>query len=378
MLANTVKFSVRSGSKERAQQEQRRREKKKLIALFLSIMMLASISASFAEENYLDQPPLRVATITAQMGVYLQYAVDHDLFNKAGINVEMSIFPGAVAINEAIGAGELDGCIGGLGSVYAMANDMLVLLSEVDSVNADGIVVRNDSDILTAKGLVEGKPEMYGSADTLRGKSFICQVGQAQQFYISKYISQFGLTDEDVTFVNMEDASAYQAFIAGECDVISTKMPYILDLITKDNSTIVADVKEATGIEIKDPILFTPECIANRREEVKIFLQVIHGVVEEMAKDPALLEKAIMDYYTIIGKDTTPEALEYSLKMNQLIDMKRMQEDDYYAGDGFQAVAEFYVSTGAIAESNLPNIVKNIDTSLVSEALGITVKGYGH
>lgn len=99
---------------------------KKLIALFLSIMMLASISASFAEENYLDQPPLRVATITAQMGVYLQYAVDHDLFNKAGINVEMSIFPGAVAINEAIGAGELDGCIGGLGSVYAMANDMLV------------------------------------------------------------------------------------------------------------------------------------------------------------------------------------------------------------------------------------------------------------
>ena len=30
---------------------------KKLIALFLSIMMLASISASFAEENYLDQPP---------------------------------------------------------------------------------------------------------------------------------------------------------------------------------------------------------------------------------------------------------------------------------------------------------------------------------
>lgn len=351
---------------------------KKLIALFLSIMMLASISASFAEENYLDQPPLRVATITAQMGVYLQYAVDHDLFNKAGINVEMSIFPGAVAINEAIGAGELDGCIGGLGSVYAMANDMLVLLSEVDSVNADGIVVRNDSDILTAKGLVEGKPEMYGSADTLRGKSFICQVGQAQQFYISKYISQFGLTDEDVTFVNMEDASAYQAFIAGECDVISTKMPYILDLITKDNSTIVADVKEATGIEIKDPILFTPECIANRREEVKIFLQVIHGVVEEMAKDPALLEKAIMDYYTIIGKDTTPEALEYSLKMNQLIDMKRMQEDDYYAGDGFQAVAEFYVSTGAIAESNLPNIVKNIDTSLVSEALGITVKGYGH
>lgn len=326
--------------------------------------------------DYLDQEPLRIATITAQMGVYLQYAMDHDLFQQAGINVEMYLFDGAVAINEAVGAGELDGCIGGLGSVYALSSNQLVLLSELDTVNADGIVVRNDSDILTVKGQIEGKPNMYGSADTLRGKSFICQVGQAQQFYVSKYVSQFGLTENDISFVNMEVASSYQAFVAGEADAISTKMPYIYDLTHENDCTIIADVKDATGIEIKDPVLFTPQCIETRREEVKIFLQVIHGIVDAMAADDELRKTAITDFYTTIGKDTQPEYLDYELSQNSLIDSARLIEDDYYAGDGFYAVGEFYVSTGAIAEADLPNILKNIDTSLVSEALGIEVKGY--
>lgn len=326
--------------------------------------------------NYLDKDPLRVATITAQMGVYLQYALDNNLFEDAGINVEMFIFDGAVAINEAVGAGELDGCIGGLGSVYALATNQLVLLSEVDSVNADGIVARNDSDILTAKGEIEGKPDMYGSAETLKGRSFICQVGQAQQFYVSKYISQFGLTENDISFVNMEVASSYQAFIAGEGDVISTKMPYIYDLTHDDDCTIIADVKDATGIEIKDPILFTPEFIKSRREEVKTFLKVIHDVVDKMQADPELRKTAITDFYTSIGKETQPEYLDYELEQNTLIDTRRMVEDDYYVGDGFYAVGEFYTTTGAIEVANLPNILKNIDTSLVSEALGIKVKAY--
>ncbi|WP_367924623.1 ABC transporter substrate-binding protein [uncultured Ruthenibacterium sp.] len=320
-------------------------------------------------DNYLDKEPLRVATITAQMGVYLQYALDNGLFEDAGINVEMFLFDGAVAINEAVGAGELDGCIGGLGSVYALSSNQLVLLSELDSVNADGIVVRNDSDILTAKGEIEGKPDMYGSAETLRGKSFICQVGQAQQFYVSKYISQFGLTENDISFVNMEVASSYQAFVAGEGDAISTKMPYIYDLVNDNDCTIVADVKDATDIEIKDPVMFTPEAIENRREEVKIFLKVIHGVVDEMQADPELRKTAITDFYTAVGKDTQPEYLDYELEQNTLIDTKRM-------GDGFYAVGEFYVSTGTIPEADLPNILANIDTSLVSEALGFEVKAF--
>lgn len=326
--------------------------------------------------NYLDKDPLRIANITKQMGVYLQYAVDNNLFEKAGINVEVYPFAGAVAINEAVGAGEIDGCVGGLGNVYALATDQLVLVSEVEIVGSDGIVVRADGDIAAVKGEVDGKPDMYGSAETLKGKSFICQVGQAAQFYISKYVSQFGLTDEDINFVNMEVASAYQAFAAGEADSLAIGMPYIYDLANGGDFIIAANVKDATDIEIKDPILFTPQCMEERPEEIKIFLQVVHGIVDDMAADTELRKSAMTDFYKTVGNDTTPEHLEYELQQNVLLDTKKMAADDYYVGDGMYSVAEFYVTTGAIDEDNLPNVLKNIDTSLTSEALGINVKGF--
>ena len=329
-----------------------------------------------APDNYLDKDPLRVANITKQMGVYLQYAMDNDLFTEAGINVEMYPFSGAVAINEAVGAGEIDGCVGGLGNVYALATDQLVLLSEIEVVGSDGIVVRGDSDIASVKGEVEGKPDMYGSADTLRGKSFLCNVGQATQFYVSKYVSQFGLTDDDINFVNMEVASSYQAFAAGEGDVISIGMPYIYDLTHGDDCVIAASVDDATDIQIKDPILFTPECIAERREEIKIFLKVMHGVVDMMAEDPELRKTAMTDYYDAVGNVTTPEHLDYELQQNVLLDTESLTADDYFMGDGMYSVAEFYVGTGTIAEEDLPNVLKNIDPSLLSEALGVEVKAY--
>ena len=136
--------------------------------------------ADAVKTDYLANDPLRVGTMPHQMGVSLWYADKNDLFKEAGINVDLAMFSGGAAINEAIGAGELDGAISGLATVYALANNLVTMVGEVDTAGADGIVVRNDSDILAHKGEIEGKPEMYGSADTLKGKSYVCQLGQAQ------------------------------------------------------------------------------------------------------------------------------------------------------------------------------------------------------
>lgn len=41
-----------------------------------------------------------------------------------------------------------------------------------------------------------------------------------------------------------------------------------------------------------------------------------------------------------------------------------------------QSVADFYGETGAIAPENVDNVYKNYDTSLLEEALGITVQAF--
>lgn len=337
----------------------------------------ADSEAPGGDVNYLDNEPLRIGTMAHQMGVFIYYADKHGLFKDAGINVELAIFSGGAAVNEACGAGELDGAISGLASVYALANNLVKMVGEVDTVGSDCIVVRNDSDILSVKGQIDGKPDMYGSAETLKGKNFVCQLGQAQQFYILKYISQFGLTEEDINFINMEDAAGAQAFMTGNGDVIGTKMPYCYDMCVTDGGyTIAATVGDAIGIEIKDPILFTPEVIANRREEVKIFLKVIYGLVDQMAADYDLYTQAVNEMYQENGKEYNSEKSDYEFNQNRLLTTKVISASDYFMGDGMQAVADFYGTTGAIAAENVDNVYQNYDTSLLEEALGIQVQSF--
>lgn len=337
----------------------------------------ADSEAPGGDVNYLDNEPLRIGTMAHQMGVFIYYADKHGLFKDAGINVELAIFSGGAAVNEAFGAGELDGAISGLASVYALANNLVKMVGEVDTVGSDCIVVRNDSDILSVKGQIDGKPDMYGSAETLKGKNFVCQLGQAQQFYILKYISQFGLTEEDINFINMEDAAGAQAFMTGNGDVIGTKMPYCYDMCVTDGGyTIAATVGDAIGIEIKDPILFTPEVIANRREEVKIFLKVIYGLVDQMAADYDLYTQAVNEMYQENGKEYNSEKSDYEFNQNRLLTTKVISASDYFMGDGMQAVADFYGTTGAIAAENVDNVYQNYDTSLLEEALGIQVQSF--
>lgn len=327
-------------------------------------------------ERYLDNEPLRVGTMPHQMGVSLWYADKNDLFKEAGINVELVMFSGGAAINEAIGAGELDGAISGLATVYALANNLVTLVGEVDTAGADGIVVRNDSDILQHKGEIEGRPDMYGSAETLKGKSFVCQLGQAQQFYVSKYISQFGLTEEDISFINMEDASGYQAFQSGEGDVIGTKMPYIYTMTMEGDYTICASVEDATGIKIKDCVIFSPSIIEERRDEIKIFLQVIYGVIDDMEADPAFRKEVVEGFYKENGIEFVEEQLNYELEKNKLLGSKALSSDTYMIGDGMQSVADFYGTVGTIDPANVDNVYKNYDNTLISEALGINVEKY--
>ena len=70
---------------------------------------------------------------------------------------------------------------------------------------------RSDSDIVKAGETNSDYPGVLGSADSIKGKTILCPAGTLSQFEVSKYLSVFGLTTDDVNFVPMEYAQAYQA-----------------------------------------------------------------------------------------------------------------------------------------------------------------------
>lgn len=374
---------------------------KKMLALTLAAALLAGCGSSGAEKtaadapeetteetaeaeesaetetaNYLDNEPLRIATMPHQMGITLYYADKMGLFEQAGINVEMSMFVGGAAINEAIAAGELDGAISGLASVHALANNLVKMVGEVDTAGTDCLMVRADSPILQAKGEIEGKPDMYGSAETLKGTELICQVGEAFQFYFIKYLSQFGLTENDVSFINMDEPAATQAFMTGEGDMIGSKMPYMYEMLQDGGYVIAASVGDATDILIKDCVIFTPEILETRRDEVKIFLDVIYNLNEQFLENPDLRSETIFDFFGENGKEVVEEQVMYEMEHCDLFTKDTLCSDDYFMGDGMQSVADFYESIGTIPTERVDNVYKNYDTSLISEVLGGEVKAF--
>lgn len=66
------------------------------------------------------------------------------------------------------------------------------------------------------KGNVADAPEMYGTADTWKGKTVLCNTGSSLQYGLDACLALMGLTEADVTVVQMDAASALAAFQAGQ------------------------------------------------------------------------------------------------------------------------------------------------------------------
>lgn len=169
---------------------------------------------------------IRVSGLNQQLSLPLWYIHEQGWDVENGFNLELTVFAQGSGINEALGSGLVDVfTIGAAGISSCSVYDAVYLYSHEDSGAGQNFVVRADSDIAQVKGELADYPEVYGSADTLRGKKFLLPMGTAAQILADVYLQQFGLTEDDVTLVNMNDDSAYQAFVSGEADLAKTSYP---------------------------------------------------------------------------------------------------------------------------------------------------------
>ena len=99
-------------------------------------------------------------------------------------------------------------------------------------------------------------------------------------------------------------------------------------------------------------------------------------MIDQMEADQSFREQAIADFYQSTGTELVQEQLEYELTKNRLLTSEVQGSEDYYMGDGMQAVADFYGESGTIVPENVDNVYKNYDTSLLSEVLGVEVKAF--
>lgn len=337
-----------------------------VIALALAIGMTAcgsttsSSASSDAKSDATSREVLKVGTMALTCGIPVLYAQEKGYFEEAGLNISVELFATGAPINEAIAAEQIDVAVSGFASVYSLANANCTWLADVNTTGGMGLFVRADSEVA-----------QNPSAETLKGLQVLEPLGTAVQYMTESYAAQLGLSPADINQVNMEYASAYQAFTTGEGDAMAANPPYSYQLM-EAGYTQLCSFEEATGVNMCDGCFARNEVVESRSEEVQLFINVLVKAMDELQDDELRSEytRKVYDENAISCSDAD---LAHEIEDRDYIGTEAMSASGYKLGAAWVAITDFLVSAEKITAENAPNVPASIDPAYVSAAIGAEV-----
>lgn len=138
------------------------------------------------------------------------YAYEQGYYEELGLDVNIVMFPNGSPENEGLAAEQLDVASNGLASVYSMASGLCDWIAESDSGSITAAVYMRPTCAATqVKGEIDGKPDMLGSTETLKGLRVLGPTSTMEQWIAASYFAQFGLSaGVDYEYLNMDRAAA--------------------------------------------------------------------------------------------------------------------------------------------------------------------------
>jgi len=303
-------------------------------------------------------------------------------FKEAGLTIEETLFTNGPVQMESLSSDGWDiGCTG-VGGVFAGASgyDAKVLVSSNTDDGTQYIFARNDSDIVKAgTGNNSLSDKIYGSKETWEGKEILCNTGSVTQYVLIKMLEGFGLTQDDVTFIAMDPATAYSAFLAGEGDVcVLTGSGGTFKMLEKEDEYTAV----ASGSLVDSGL--TCSFVANsnsyedseKYEAMKIFIKIYFETLDWMKENPDATVDYCVDMNDENGSSLEREVAEkyvqadYYFTLDEAVTMlndKAEGTDMSILENNLTSVLEFFVSVGNYTEEDLDNFSGSIDGTLLNE-----------
>lgn len=327
----------------------------------------ADVSATETPEKSDELVKVRVSTLAQQLSLPMYYIHEKGWDVENGFELEITTFAQGTGINEALGSGLVDiFTIGAAGISSCSVYDAEYLFSHEDSGAGQQGMVRADSDIANATGYLKDDPNLLGSPETIKGKTFLLPMGTGAQINVDTYLAKFGLTEDDVTLVNMDTAAGYQAFVSGEGDICHTCYPTADEFAPSEY--VAAFSMNELEIPYYDNILASRAFYEDEsKHDVLVALceQIIRAA--EDFKDDKVLMDTMMAWYDLNGQTCDADAIEHQVLERPFFTYDDLTTIDYTAS--FKMVAEFYASVGNITDEDLDTVNANIDNTILNEAL---------
>ncbi len=328
------------------------------------------------DDNGKSLDSIIVGTMPNHIGLPIQYAIDKGMYEAAGLDISLVLFPTGAPINEALSAEQIDIGASGMASVFALASgDCYWLGDSVKTVDGLGVYVRPDSPVLKEKGNASN-PNIYGSKETVKGLTVLGALGTSDQFETVCWAQSLGLTGNDIQMLNMDRGPAVQAFKSGQGDAIACGGPPYNYELEAAGFIEAGDLTDVSGITISDGIVGRKKYVDSHQEEVTKFLEVTYKAIDELYASDDLVREQGLKFYNDNGKDYSEEMMKGELKDKDYIGFETISSSDYRFGSTMVGMGGFYVSDGKIEKELEPNIASSLKPEFLEKIYNIEIKNF--
>ncbi|NLJ86573.1 MAG: ABC transporter substrate-binding protein [Firmicutes bacterium] len=195
----------------------------------------------------------------------LYLAQEKGFFTEHGLDVELSVTQDLSTRKQAFAGKKVDALATALDvqvTVAAAGIPLKIVWAFDDSFGGDGILA---------------KPEIQ-SIEELKGKQVAFLRGSTSHLLLLTALTSVGLTEKDITAVNMTAGDAGAAFVAGRVDAAVTWEPW-LSKGSEVTGHVLTSTKEFPGV-IADSLSFHADYVKKHPEAVQAFVNAMKDAME--------------------------------------------------------------------------------------------------
>lgn len=224
------------------------------------LVLFALTSGGIAPYNALAQ--MKIGWQTSDTNVLLLHAVETGMFTKEQLDVKLLPFSAGPPMLPALAANELDvAWLGDFPTISGFANGLPIEIFTLKQEYASHVrvVAHPDAGI--------------GALRDLRGKTIGVTYGSSGHYHILRALANAGLSQADVTLVNLQPANMPGAFAAKQVDVICTWEPNVGNLLKQGGISVATS--ESLGVLLATVWVARKQYSRNNPEQIQKFLRVL-------------------------------------------------------------------------------------------------------
>lgn len=249
---------------------------------FRTLFAACALVGSLFQASPALSEPLRTAWLGEHEAFLTWYAKEKGWDKEAGLDIVMLRFDSGKSLIENVKA--YDWAVAGCGAVPAMQATMSDLTEVIaianDESQANALLARPDSPLFAQKGYNQAFPNVFGSPESVKGKTVLCPKKTSARYLLDKWLAVLGLTERDVKIEELEPTPALGAFKSGYGDLLAVWSPFTREA-EKLGFKVAARSQDCGASQ---PVLL----VANRvfadkhPETVRTFLKLYLRVVDEI------------------------------------------------------------------------------------------------